>query len=159
MIPELIATFLHCDVCQGTGRGRVHVDEMLATDEVRLNTVEGDYREPIRTVHGCVTTEPQGIHPDFKRVLAPPPGQQEWSNKDYTNPLKGHRDPRTETFNDVNGDPRVTTDLTKTLPTDFLSSMPGKMRTLERRAQSVESGVRGRNRAADRARPAVAHHQ
>ena len=120
----------------------------IFTDEVRLNTVEGDYREPIRTVHGCVTTEPQGIHPDFKRVLAPPPGQQEWSNKDYTNPLKGHRDPRTETFNDVNGDPRVTTDLTKTLPTEFLSSMPGKMRALDRRAQSVESGVRGRNRAA-----------
>lgn len=147
--------------------------------EEMLGAVEGQYREPvrfapralqprtpssclfcfltapcfsapqIRTVHGCVTMENQLMHPDYKRVLPPPAGQTNWSNKDYTNPLKHPSEGRCETFSGSKGpgDLRVTTDLSKVLPREFLADHPAKLAALERRAQSVESGARGAKRA------------
>lgn len=105
--------------------------------------------QQIRTVHGCVTKEDQLMHPDYKRVLPPPPGQTMWSDKDYTNPLKHPSEGRYETFSGSGGpgDLRVTTDLTKVYPQDFLGTQPAKLDALERRAQSIESGQRGKARA------------
>jgi hypothetical protein len=105
--------------------------------------------QQIRTVHGCVTNEEQLIHPDYKRVLAPPPNQTGWSYKDYTNPLKHPSEGRYETFSGAGGpgDLRVTTDLSEVYPRDFLATQPAKLEALERRAQSVESGRLGKQRA------------
>jgi hypothetical protein len=89
------------------------------------------------------------MHPDYKRVLPPPPGQTEWSARDYTNPLKHPSEGRYETFSGAGGpgDLRVTTDLSKVYPRDFLATQPANLQALERRAQSVESGRRGQKRA------------
>ena len=89
------------------------------------------------------------MHPDYKRVLPPPPGQTEWSARDYTNPLKHPSEGPYETFSGAGGpgDLRVTTDLSKVYPRDFLATQPANLQALERRAQSVESGRRGQKRA------------
>ena len=96
-----------------------------------------------------MTNEDQLLHPDYKRVLPTPAGQNGWSNKDYGNPLKHPSEGRFETFSGAAGpgDLRVTTDLSEVYPRDFLATQPAKLDALERRAQSVESGRRGKQRA------------
>ena len=115
-------------------------------NDVRLDAVGGAYREPVRTVHGCVTAEEQLIHPDFKRVLKTPDGTKHWSMQETG---------RNEAFGSTaslrrscleEGTYRF--DQTGGLPSRYLDGKHDKLKMLEKHAVSIESGQRGRQRAA-----------
>ena len=130
----------------GNGWGAQSRQCKLFRDEVRMDAVEGKYRDPIRTMHGCVTDDPQRIHPDFKRVLTvTPDSPSSWSVQDYNKnrafaTAPSLRRPCTD-------EGRYRFNGNRSLPADFKLKKSQLLNELEQRAESVASGELGRKRA------------